>query len=67
MKPLYHDISYIVLDIMMTMMELEWDYLATGNPGLLPQIEYHAWLLEYWEETMFKLYGRYTFDFTLLL
>ena len=67
MKPLYHDISVIMLDIMLNIMELEWAYMESGDPNLLTQIEYNGWLLEYWEGVMFSLCGHYAFDFTLLL
>lgn len=67
MKPVYSDISHITLDIMVTIMELEWEYLATNNPDLLIEIQYHTWLFDYWEDIVFKMTGRYSFDFTLLL
>ena len=67
MKPLYSDISHITLDIMVTLMELEWEYLATNDPDLLSQIQYYSWLFDYWEDIVFKMTGRYSFDFTLLL
>ena len=67
MKPLYSDISHITLDIMVTLMELEWEYLVTNDPDLLSQIQYYSWLFDYWEDIVFKMTGRYSFDFTLLL
>lgn len=67
MKPLYSDISHITLDIMVTLMELEWEYLVTNDPDLLCQIQYYTWLFDYWEDIVFKMTGRYSFDFTLLL
>ena len=52
---------------MVTIIDLEFQYAESGDPELLIIIEYNGWLLEYWENQMFAMFGHYSFDLSLFL
>ena len=63
----YNDLAHIMFDIMVTIIDLEFQYAESGDPELLIIIEYNGWLLEYWENQMFAMFGHYSFDLSLFL
>ena len=63
----YNDISHVMFEIMINIIEMEFAYAKTGDPQLLKIIEYNGWLLEYWEDQMYAIYGHYAYDLSLYL
>ena len=62
-KPaMFPDIHFIMFDILLRIIDLEFEYASTRNVEILKQVEYHNWLLEYWEQKSYELYGGYAFD-----
>ena len=59
---MFPDIHFIMFDILLRIIDLDFEYASTRNIEVLRQIEYHNWLLEYWEEKSYELCGGYVFD-----
>ena len=61
-EPMFVEISFIMFHILLDIIEMEFDYAATGNEELLIIIEYNNWLLDYWEKKLFEIHGYHAFD-----